>query len=295
MNHLLSSPAFLLLAVGAALGLNFPLGKIALQAGVPGLVWAALISSGAAFVLLLVHMIKRHKMPLTPQYLRYFTVTAVVSYAIPNALIMLIIPQIGSGLTAIYFTMSPLVTVLLSRIAGLRLPSRLEYCGIAFGFAGALLVATARGEVGKPADWHWVALGFLIPVSLAIGNVYRTLDWPKDAEPNWLAVGSNGFAAILLLGLAMVMGTDITMGQLSSIPFIVTLQIMASAVMFLLFFRLQRAGGPVTLSQIGTVAAGVGILIGAGLLGERYSAAVWSGVGLIAIGLCLTVAARRKD
>ncbi|MGL4637787.1 MAG: DMT family transporter [Beijerinckiaceae bacterium] len=294
MPYLLSSPAFLLIAVGSILGLNFPLGKMALQAGVPGLLWAAVISLGGAAVLGFMHLLKRQASPLTPQYLRYFSVTAIVSYAIPNALVMLIIPQIGSGLTAIYFTLSPLVTVLLSRITGLRAPKNLEYFGIAFGFCGALLVASARGEVGKPAEWYWIALGFVIPLSLATGNVYRSLDWPEGAAPTWLAIGSNGVAAVLLLALCFFTGDLAKAGILATIPWVVAGQVFASALMFLLFFRLQVAGGPVTLSQIGTVAAGVGILIGAGLLGERYPGIVWLGVLIIGVGLSLTILARRK-
>ena len=47
------------------------------------------------------------------------------------------------------------------------------------------------------------------------------------------------------------------------------------------------------LSQIGTVGAGVGVAVGAGLLGERYPPLVWGGVALIALGIGLTVWARR--
>jgi drug/metabolite transporter (DMT)-like permease len=52
--------------------------------------------------------------------------------------------------------------------------------------------------------------------------------------------------------------------------------------MFALFFRLQRVGGPVFLSQIGYVAAAVGLVSGTVLLGERYTAATWTG-GLVAV------------
>lgn len=57
--------------------------------------------------------------------------------------------------------------------------------------------------------------------------------------------------------------------------------------------RLQALGGPVLLSQIGTVGAGVGVAVGAGLLGERYPPLVWAGVGMIALGIGLTVWAQR--
>ena len=137
----------------------------------------------------------------------------------------------------------------------------------------------------------WLAAALLIPVSLAIGNVFRTLAWPADSTPLALAVGSNLAAAGMLLLLAFANGE--TQSSLLLVPWLMLAQAVASSAMFLFFFRLQRVGGPVTLSQIGTVAAAVGIGVGAGLLGERYAAVVWSGVAVIAVGLALTMAARR--
>ncbi len=46
------SPAVLLLITGTLIGLNFPLGKIAGDAGVSPLIWALLISLGASSMLL---------------------------------------------------------------------------------------------------------------------------------------------------------------------------------------------------------------------------------------------------
>ena len=43
----MNRPLFLLLGTGAALGLNFPIGKMAMAAGVTPALWAAVISAGA--------------------------------------------------------------------------------------------------------------------------------------------------------------------------------------------------------------------------------------------------------
>ena len=260
----------------------------------PPLLWAALISLGASAVLGAWLLLRRRALVWDAQHLRYFVVTALVSYAVPNVLVLSVITHLGSGATAMLFTLSPLLTALLSRLAGLRAPLRLEYLGIAIGFAGALLVALARGEAGRPADWLWVGLGLLVPVLLAIGNVYRSLDWPPRADPTWLAVGSHGVAAALLLAAGALTGAFAGWPALAALPGISALQVAAAVAMFPLFFRLQHAGGPVLLSQIGTVSAGVGVLIGAGLMGERYPAQVWWGTGLIAVGIGLTVQARRR-
>ena len=64
--------------------------------------------------------------------------------------------------------------------------------------------------------------------------------------------------------------------------------------MFPAYFALQRAGGPVLLSQIGYVAAAVGLATGTLFLGESYGALTWAGAGIIAIGIGLTVRAQMK-
>lgn len=293
MTPLLQSPALLLLAVGTLLGLNFPLGKLAQAAQMPAVLWAALISLGASSLLGAWLLLRRRPVVCDAQHLRYFVITALVSYALPNLLVLAAMAHLGSGPTAMMFTLSPLFTALLSRLAGLRAPARLEYWGIAIGFGGALLVALARGEAGRPAAWLWVGVGLLIPLLLALGNVYRSLDWPPRADGTWLAVGSHGVAALLLLALCALTGAWRGLPALAGVPWLAAAQVAAAVLMFPLFFRLQALGGPVLLSQIGTVGAGVGVAVGAGLLGERYPPLVWGGVALIALGIGLTVWARR--
>ena len=293
MTPLLQSPALQLLAVGTLLGLNFPLGKLAQAAQMPAVLWAALISLGASTLLGAWLLLRRRPVVCDAQHLRYFVITALVSYALPNLLVLAAMAHLGSGPTAMMFTLSPLFTALLSRLAGLRAPARLEYWGIAIGFGGALLVALARGEAGRPAAWLWVGVGLLIPLLLALGNVYRSLDWPPRADSTWLAVGSHGVAALLLLALCALTGAWRGLPALAGVPWLAAAQVAAAVLMFPLFFRLQALGGPVLLSQIGTVGAGIGVAVGAGLLGERYPPLVWGGVALIALGIGLTVWARR--
>jgi len=292
--RLMHAPAALLLAVGALLGLNFPLGKLAGIAGVPPLIWSALIAIGGAAVLGIALAAKRQRLPLDLRHLRYFTVVAVISYALPNALVYSAIPHLGSAYAAILFTLSPMFTVVFSMAARLRRPKQLELAGIVIGFVGTLLVASARGEIGHSVEWLWIGLGVLVPVSLAFGNVYRTIDLPKETPSLVLAVGSNAVAAILLIALAAATGVLSGAAELLNVPGIALLQVVASAAMFTLFFQLQVVGGPVTLSQIGTVGAAVGVIAGTLGLGERYAVIVWIGIAIIAVGISLTVRARMR-
>jgi drug/metabolite transporter (DMT)-like permease len=294
MPLLLNSPGLLLLATGALLGLTFPLGKLASQAGVPGPLWAAWISLSVSLVLGLLLWVRREAVSWNRSHRRYFVVTALVSYALPNLLLLAAIPRLGSGLTSLFFTLSPILTVALSGLAGLRQPKRLELAGIAVGLIGAVMVVSGRGEVGHPAAWAWLLAASAIPVSLAAGNVFRTVAWPAGSSPLWLAVGSNAASAAMLLALAAATCDVSDLARLAHQPGLMAAQATASSAMFLLFFRLQQVGGPVTLSQIGTVAAAVGVGVGAGVLGERYALAVWLGVAVIAAGLGLTLAERLR-
>ena len=92
------------------------------------------------------------------------------------------------------------------------------------------------------------------------------------------------FLAVLVYGLT---GT-IDVMPLANIPGLVALQLVVSIIMFLMFFRLQQVGGPTYLSQIGYVAAAVGVVVGVFYFGETYPPSVWAGAGVIALGIALS-------
>jgi drug/metabolite transporter (DMT)-like permease len=163
------------------------------------------------------------------------------------------------------------------------------------GFVGAMMVAMTRGEAGQPAELFWVIIGLLIPVCLASGNIYRTFDWPKDAGPIELAVGSHlAAAAMLLAGLLFLEGAG-SFGDLSGMPLLVLAQIASASAMFVFFFRLQAVGGPVYLSQIGYVGAAVGLISGTLVLGERYQLLTWIGAAIITVGIVMTTKAQSRQ
>lgn len=291
---LLNSALFLLLATGTLLGLILPLGKIAAEAGVPPAMWTFLVSASAGTILLAALLLQKRSIGFSGGRLRYYICTAIISYALPNLLILSAIPRLGAGFTGIMYTLSPVITLLISMSFGLRRPNALGIAGIAVGFVGAVMVALTRGEVGKPADPLWVAAALLIPVLLAIGNVYRTLDWPKNAGPTELAAGSHLAAALMLLGGIFLFTGDFPVQTFALVPGATLAQAIASAGMFALFFRLQAVGGPVYLSQIGYVAAALGLISGTLFLGEHYPPLTWMGAAVIAIGVTMTTRAQKR-
>lgn len=290
----IDSPPLLLLITGSLLGLTFPLGKLASAASVSPMAWAWLVSFGAGSCLLLARLLSGRRVALNGEHLRFYLLSALVSLVIPNLLIFSVIPRLGSGFTGILFTISPVFTLLLSVVWRVRTPTGIGIAGIAIGFAGALLVTSSRGELSQPASAIWLLAGLCIPASLAIGNVYRTVAWPCQAQPMELAIGSNLASATLLLALMLVRGEGAAVAGLAAIPAVAAAQVLASTAMFSLFFRLQQVGGPTYLSQIGYVGAAVALLAGTGVLGERYAWPTWAGALVILIGIALSVRAQQR-
>jgi drug/metabolite transporter (DMT)-like permease len=294
MNALWNSALGLLVITGALLGLSLPFGKIATEAGVPPVVWAFVISAGGGGAILVAMLLQGQRVRLTAGKLRYFFMTAAITYALPNLLLFSVMPHVGAGYAGIMYTLSPIVTLVLSILFGVRKPNLLGILGIAIGFFGAVMVATTRGQLGEPAALFWVAIALVIPLSLACGNIYRTVDWPEDATPLELAVGSNLAAGLILLaGIALLPGLS-SIGTLADVPLVTVAQIASSALMFAVFFRLQIVGGPVYLSQIGYVAAAIGLFSGTFFLGERYGLLTWLGAVVIAIGVIVTTKAQSQ-
>lgn len=289
----MNRPLFLLLGTGAALGLNFPIGKMAMAAGVTPALWAAVISVGAGLAMLFIVAVTERGDLSRTSTLSFAIISGFLSYVVPNLLTYSVIPKIGSGLAAIMFALSPVVTALLSVVLRVRPPNLLGIFGITLGLAGAGIIIFSR-QADFSGSTPWILLALLIPVFLGAGNVFRTMAWPFGASPRKLAAHTN-LAAVPFLAIFIYAQTGtIDLVPLAAIPSLVAVQLVVSTVMFLMFFRLQQVGGPTYLSQIGYVAAAVGVVIGVLYFGEIYPPHVWVGAGAIAAGIAFSTLSQAK-
>ena len=143
------SAVWLLLITGTLLGVSLPFGKLSAAAGVAPVIWAFVISFGAGTVLLVALLARGEARWPNAAKLRYFIVTAAISYAFPNLLIMSAIPHLGAGFTGIMFTLSPVITLTLSVLLGMRRPSALGIAGIIVGFAGSRVRWSSRSRAAR--------------------------------------------------------------------------------------------------------------------------------------------------
>ncbi|WP_293419179.1 DMT family transporter [Phreatobacter sp.] len=282
--------ALLLLGCGFCLGATFPLQKLAAQAGVPPASWVFAMTFGASLFLLVRAYLAGRKPGRSRADLTYYVVAALISFVIPNLIVFISIPKIGAGLTAVMFALSPIITLLISSVVYRRRPDAIGALGLALGLAGALIIIGFRGAgaPGQSTAFGWVALAMLIPVFLASGNVYRSVAWPPGADPLALAAATNLAAAGMLFAAVFANGEGgAGLALIGTVPLLMAAQIVATALMLAMHFRLQQVGGPVYLSQIGYVAAAVGLVAGTIVLGERYPPATWAGALIVVAGVAL--------
>ena len=102
---------------------------------------------------------------------------------------------------------------------------------------------------------------YTIPLSLAAGNIYRTVKRPGDIDVMSMTTGVLLCSALLLIPVVAFdtkqRSALVPMGPLISI---VLLQSLVTALGYLVFFRLQKAGGPFYLSQSGYVITAFGLM-----------------------------------
>jgi len=294
MHRLTQNPVALLLVTGILIGFNFPLGKLAAQAGISPAVWAFVFSLGACLLLLPLLLIQRKLRIPKPATLRYILLSALLSFIAPNLLLFSVLLEMGAGYMGLMFALSPVFTLCLAASFRLSVPNRLGLAGIFFGLLGTVVVSISKGSLPDAPSWGMIILAACVPLCLACGNVYRTMDWPKGGEPDNLAFWSHLAAVVFYVIVIVLFLPDAHLIEISNAPDITALQFLVSGLIFPFFFRLQQTGGPVLLSQIGYISAGVGLLTAVFILGESYELATWSGASIIAIGIALTIRAQQS-
>ena len=280
-------PLLCLLGAGALLGVTANLAKLAGEVGLaplPFLTWSV---TGAALVLLLINLLTGRLPGLTTRTVEYFAVAATVSVVVPSLLFFAAVPHVGASFMALALAFPPLFTYAGALVLGMERFDAWRAVGIALALAGASLLAALKLSA-PDAALIWIAATLFAPVLLAAGNLYRTLRWPPGASPDALAPGMMAASALILLGIGAAPGTSLTVSLTDTTPLLLILaQAAAFAAQYLLFFVLQKRGGPVYLSLLGSIAAVVGVPIAVLLLGEDPPDGLLMGAVLIAAGIGL--------
>jgi len=286
---MLENPVVLLLMTGGLLGLYLPLGKVASLAQVSPILWAMIVSLGAVIIVAPILLMQKKLCWPRRHMLRYVVISALISYVVPNLLLFAVMAYVGAGYMGLMYALSPVFTLGLAVLFQMNTPQKLGLFGIGFGLIGAMVVTVTRSAGVDAPPLFWIAAALFVPISLACGNIYRTLDWPKGASPDILAFWSHVASVIFFLLILYIYEGGLDVSAVATVPQAAILQLIVGGLTFPVLFRLQQKGGPVLLSQIGYIAAAVGLGLTTIFLGESYSQATWAGAAIIGFGIFLSI------
>lgn len=280
-------PLICLLVGGALLGISTNVAKYAGEVGLSPLAFLFWSIAGAATILLVIALLRHELPPLNKRSFEYYFISALVSVAGSNLLFFSAIPHVGAGFVALIISLPPLLTYLGALALGMERFQTVRALGVAAALAGAGVLA-ARKFSAPDASVFWILIALCGPVLLAIGNLYRTLRWPEGASPNALAPGMLIAAVVLLGATSLLPNFSLTVPLGGFLPLgLITLQAFIFAGQFQLLFLLQKTGGPVLLSLLGSVGAIVGVPVAVFLQGESPPDGLILGASLIALGVAL--------
>ncbi len=284
-----------LLSGGSLLGLSTNLAKLAGEARLPPLAFLCWSILGAALVLMVVSALRRDLPPVNARALEYYAVSALVGVAGSNLIFFSAVQHVGASFVALIIALPPLLTYVGALALRMERFQMIRAAGVATALAGAIVLA-ARKLAAPDADGFWVLLALAGPILLAIGNLYRTLRWPKGASADALAPGMLVAAALMLLGAGFLPGFSLAVPMDQSRPLVlIAAQSVVFAGMFLLLFMLQKTGGPVLLSLLGSVGALVGVPVAILLQDEAPPEGLLLGAALIAAGVALLTLGKTKS
>lgn len=287
-------PLGLLLLTGGLLGVSTNIAKIAGEWGLEPLAFLVWSIAGATVVLFAVGVARSELPAITRRTVEYFIVAAFVTVAASNLIFFSAVPRVGAGFVSLAIAFPPLLTYLGALALRLESFSATRAGGVGLALTGAAVLAWLK--LAEPnVSAFWIGLVLLGPVLLAIGNIYRSVRWPPGSSADSLAPGmllaATGwlFLAGLLPGFSLVLPYE---------PWAIGLTLAQAglfAAQFLLLFALQRAGGPVLLSLLGSVGALVGVPVAVLLLGEAVPNGLLVAVPLITAGIAAVTYGGMKE
>jgi drug/metabolite transporter (DMT)-like permease len=269
----------LLALLGLLWGVPYALNKIALATIAPVTLVATRVALAAA-VLWIVVFVRGCTVPARRDFVGPLFMQGCILSA-TYTLVAFGQQYVDSALAAILNSTAPvfvcIISLLWTRHEALTI-GRLT--GVTMGLAGVVLIAGAsaldglgRGTVGQAAI---ILATLLTAVSAIYGRRFAAL------APEIAAAGTLTAAAIVLAPLCFLLEAPLSSApSVASLAALLVNAILATALGFVLYFRLIRTLGSMGVASVGYLKPAVGVLIGCAFLGESLA---WTGaIGLIAI------------
>jgi drug/metabolite transporter (DMT)-like permease len=258
--------------VGAAIvyGAIFSVNKMAAAAGTPPLAQGFWQSLGGGLLLLIILALKGRKLALGRRHLLSYLVIGALAVGVPMSLLTYAAPHLPAGLQTIVLALSPPLTYFLGMLARIERFRVLGLLGLAFGFAGVLVIIVGLGlEESAPDAWRWFALSLIAPLLFACSNLAAALLRPPLSSSLSMAAGMLVGSSAMLIPIMAIAGQASVPTGAGAIAALIAASI--NAVFFVLFFEIIRLAGPTFFAQFNYLAVLAGVGWSIAIFGEGLS------------------------
>lgn len=280
-----AGPEFLLLMLlGVLTGVPYALTKIAF-ATIPPVTMVAARVSLAAIVLWIVVFALRRKLPVRRGLISRLVMQGCLACILPYTLLALGQRSVDSGLTAILNSTTPLFVCLISLIwTRHETLSFSRMFGVSVGLAGVVMIAgaTALSGLGRSTFGQ---TAIILATAASAASVIHGRRF-ADVPPEITAAGTLTSAALVLVPLCFIVEAPLSsVPSPASIAALLANAIVATALGFVIYFRLIRTIGSMATASVGYLKLAVGVLIGCALMGETITSTAAMGFMAILLGV----------
>lgn len=252
--------------------------------GVPPFLGAGLRFVLASAVLWAMVAVSGRKTALPPAARKAALAAAGLGFFLNYALVYWSETRVASGLVAVTFSLSPILTALFAAALGQETLSARHAVGAAVGAAGvAVLAWPAGGAAG--ADAAGLLAAFLACAGSGLNLVLQSR-WAKGADSWALNAWAMSAGALLLLALSLFAERGLSVAWTpKTVAALVYLALSGSVAAFLLLYRLLRELPPSRVSLMTLLFPVVALLLGRVVLGEAITGRAALGCALILGGV----------
>ena len=212
---------------------------------------------------------------------------------IPNAVIFYAAREVPTGYLSIVTVISALLTYLFALALRMEKVIWERALGIGLGFVGTLLLVLERNEFGQAVPLGWGLIALILPLALAVSNIWRQLYWPPQGTATSLAAGMMISAVPLVWVLAFFTNSLVFPAE-TSVYLILSAVTLAYVLYVVLVFEIIRLSGAVFIGQINYLIAAFGIITGSVVFGESLSVKLLLALILVFSGLSFVSFGRRR-
>ena len=256
-------------------------------ATIPPLTLIAVRVSVAALALLALLAALGMRLPRGRIARRALLVQAMLNSVLPWTLLAWGQQFVPSGLAGVLNSTSPVFVFLAARFTTRgEQAGAAQLAGALLGIAGVMLIV-GRGALeglghAVAAQLAILAAAFLYALAAIYGRRHA------DTPPLATAAGTLAWASLWLVPASLVVDRPWTLSPTTaSVAAALALAILGTALALLVYFRLVRTLGAMGVASQSYLRAGVSVLLGAAILGERVDAATAAGLAAVLAGVAL--------